>query len=108
MHIKKKRKRKAGTLVVKNSVGLCTITDDGLLVRQQDPTPVADVAREARERGRERDAPAAGVYVGEIPVELWLKFSEQSGGDRHEMSRRLRNWFNDPDNKAFRVWQGRL
>ena len=86
------------------------IYEDGrpIFLMEQDADPVIDHAHELG-----RDSPARPVshskarHVAEIPTIIYYELLRKFGPPRDNPSD-WKKWFNDPENRAFRVWGGRV
>lgn len=45
------------------------------------------------------------VKVGEIPLHVWMQLKDEGIAQDPQ---RLRKWLNDPDNRFFRTYEGRV
>lgn len=78
-------------------------------VRTQDCTPIADRAYAMHKEGMHGSkelklaATIPNIIIEKYMNERGVSFAEVIGNDVH-----MRNIVNDPDNKMFRVWPGRI
>lgn len=76
-------------------------SDDLVFVSKQNVRPVIDEAKQLAEKPMDKDFKPVAV-IPDIIVEQMMR--DGSWGDPAAMKR----WLNDPQNKCFRVWGGRV
>ncbi len=95
------------TLVDANGGMLSTVVtdahDDGrmVLVTEQDVTPIVDYCKARAELPMDADMRP----VAEIPLAVVERMMQEGSWNDPAA---VRAWLNDPDNKCFRIWQGRV
>lgn len=80
-------------------------TDEMSLTVEQDVTPVIESATRMRNSLTSLDRWGDGAVVAQVPLSIYYQWMRE-GKDRDDAF--LRRWLNDPDNKKFRVKEGRV
>lgn len=85
--------------------------EDGRIVHhtQQDVKEITDLAKYRYNETDGHSIPEGnyGVHVAYIPTTIYYDIirKARTEAERDEL---LRRWLNDPDNRAFRSWKGRI
>jgi len=75
--------------------------NDLIIETRQDLSPVIDHVLELRDRPLGKE----WRHVAEIPMYFFDQWAKE--GSLHDKTK-IRKWLDDPQNKPFRVWQGRM
>jgi len=80
-------------------------TDEACLQTTQDVQPVIESATRMRNSLTSLDRWGDGRVVAQVPLSIYFSWMRE-GKDKDDAF--LRRWLNDPDNKKFRVKEGRV